>query len=93
MNVEIFLSSGMWLISRGPSVCWLFGSSDVVERNFEQNKMNQTNAVQGYIFFKNAGAGGGIIFVPWAKFGAEYWYSGYFHKISHIFQDFDFKVT
>ena len=45
MNVEIFLSSGMWLISRGPSVCWLFGSSDVVERNFEQNKMNQTNAV------------------------------------------------
>ena len=26
-------------------------------------------------------------------FKAEYWYSGYFHKISHIFQDFDFKVT
>ena len=32
-----------------------------------------------YIIFKNAGAGGEvvIIFVPWAKFGAEYWYSGY----------------
>ena len=23
-----FLSSGMWLISRGPSICWLVGSSD-----------------------------------------------------------------
>ena len=53
--------------------------SDKKHRSYERKK-SMFKEFQGYIFFKNARMGGVIIFVPWAKFGVEYWYSGYFSQ-------------
>ena len=54
--------------------------------------MNLRSVNTGVHIPKKCRGGGGENVYSLRQFGAEYWYSGYFHIILHIFHDFDFKV-